>query len=200
MKKQIYLTTLISVLILFNSCEEDAPQASALPPPPSSACISIKVDGVSKNINPSQFEDPCGRNSLFLTNGNITSFVFSLSSICSNSYIDYVLGFNFTDANVLPNGFQVGTQYSSLLDITNLDPWSVVNYQDLNCSSTATTYVASPQQNNPLPQTFQITNIDYANGLISGEITALMLNALNTSNTSTIECIFTNVPFQKIGN
>jgi hypothetical protein len=99
---------------------------------------------------------------------------------------------------------QVGVQYSTAYTFLTVDPYSVVTFYEYSCSSNPSastiTYSFIPPQGSVSPQTFQITSIDYANNLISGELTSLVYNAQNSSDIATIECIFTNVPFQQIEN
>ena len=195
------LVILITIPLLFSNCEEEDSAPEATPPPSSSACLSITVDGVTKNINPpsNATGGPCGLANLSNPNGNITSFILTFTSLCSNNNQDYQFTLTFSEGNTLPNGLQVGTQYSSTLtvlinDPSVIEPWSLVNFQDFGCGTTVSTYGNAYGTPLLVPQTFQITNIDYTNNLISGEVTSLVSES-GTSNTVTMECTFTAVPF-----
>jgi len=195
------LVILITIPLLFSNCEEEDSAPEANPPPSSSACITIKKDGVNLNINPpsNATGGPCGLANLSNLNGNIASFSLTFTSLCSNNTGDYLFSFLFSEGNTLPNGLQVGTQYSSTLtvlinDPSVIEPWSFVNFQDLGCGTIGATYGNAYGAPLLVPQTFQITNIDYTNNLISGKVTSLVSES-GTSNTVTMECTFTAVPF-----
>ena len=195
------LVILITIPLLFSNCKEEDSAPEATPPPSSSACLNITVDGVPKNINPpsNATGGPCGLATLSNPNGNITSFILTFTSLCSNNNHDYQFTFTFSEGNTLPNGLQVGTEYSSTLtvlinDPSVIEPYSHVSFLDFNCSNSAsfTSYTATYGTPLLVPQTFKITNIDYTNNLISGKVTS---QVSESNNTVTMECTFTAVPF-----
>jgi hypothetical protein len=119
------LVILITIPLLFSNCEEEDSAPEANPPPSSSACsITIKKDGVDLNINPpsNATGGPCGLAVLSNTNGNIGSFTLTFTSLCSNNNQDYIFTLTFAEGNTLPNGLQVGTQYSSTLTMPINNP------------------------------------------------------------------------------
>jgi len=187
MKKIIY--ALISISVIFSSCEEQISEALSLP----SSCgtVNVTFDGVSQNYNP--LLATCAT----LNEVSATEIQLFLYSSCPSGIIplpDYEIVIKLTDTS----SSQINVNQTYTISASPLDPYLVCNLITFDCSNQLaepTSYTNNDINGSLFNGEVTFTNIDNTNQTIDGEFSFTAYQIGDTSNTKTVSCTFSDVPF-----
>ena len=188
MKKLLLI--LLSLPLIFSSCQQNDPAPSAAPSPTSSTCGNVSVnDGSALTYSP---QLPCtgpGKPSYTLTNGELRDVLAHFTSfngqgiipewICSAQIGSFSGEINLNQlysASSMPQGFTLVLNFSYYSNGGEI----YKNYE-----------LSNPNDKNG---SMIITNIDYTNGLIDGSYSFTGYSTTG-NNMKQFSCNFSNVPF-----
>lgn len=177
LKLKKYFTNLIVILFLSCSTEnsENYPNNSI-----NNDCgsVDLTIDGVNYTYN--TINMACNGTIVYISNGQILSISINIASLCPSVINDWSVIASVIEPNI--NQTYVPQQASFI---------------DYQCSFSVVeqyyNYSAMPNVN--INGSITITNIDYTNITIDGNVSFLGYGSVNTSTNKQINCSFTNLPF-----
>jgi hypothetical protein len=192
MKKLFFI--LLSLSLIFSNCQQNNPSPSSSSS--SSACGTINA---SVNLIPLNSYNPvvnCTQGNTYMNMGAQEQIILSFYSQCSSPQgaPDWLIIINFALLNS-PTPIQLNTAYQWITPGPN-SPEAIINtitYEAKNCGASAIQYMNIT--NGTYNGAFTFSQIDTANKLISGSITATLNPTMGTGPSLPFSCSFSNVPY-----